>query len=131
MFVFIKLSCILCIVAVSTYQRVEEIILQSHTRPRSSGSESCASTNDKVVRIVDHPISRLPEKHTGLYSNGGVGSTGPFGNRGVVSAGLHGNEGVASTRSYGNVENGSSQPAATSTPGAYTSLILSWTKIRV
>lgn len=51
--------------AVSTYQRVEEIILQSHGRPRSSGSESCGSTNDRTVKAAEHtdrPISGLADK---------------------------------------------------------------------
>ena len=58
-------------VAVSTYQRVEEIILQSHGRPRSSGSESCGSTNDRtVVRPPDQP-DRPTSASSTRQNNGG------------------------------------------------------------
>ena len=58
-------------VAVSTYQRVEEIILQSHGRPRSSGSESCGSANDRtVVRPADQP-DRPTSASSTRQNNGG------------------------------------------------------------
>ncbi|XP_067935750.1 liprin-beta-2-like isoform X2 [Watersipora subatra] len=49
--------------AVSTYQRVEEIILQSQGRPRSSGSESCGSSNDRVIKeATERPPGGIVER---------------------------------------------------------------------
>lgn len=64
------------VTAVNTYQRVEEIILQSQGRPRSTGSDSCSSTNDRTVRPYDQeerPISGLINR--GLRQNGGPAMT--------------------------------------------------------
>ena len=53
---------------------MEEIILQSHGRPRSSGSESCGSTNDRTVKEqVERPVSGLAEPQV----NGGKQNSCP------------------------------------------------------